>query len=159
MKRRFTVAVFLVMAVARVVFAGEPASGKKSLPKEVSEVGASFAAAVNAKDASKAALLYSKNASLMIPNGEPIRGREGIEAFWKQMVGQGLMVSTTTSEADASGSIGYETGTYELSFTTADGQIIRDKGKYVNLMKREADGHWRMIVDIWNSNEPVTPNK
>jgi len=145
--------------LAGVVHAEKRSAGKKSVPKEVSEVGASFAAAVNGKEASKAASLYSMHASLMVPNGEPINGREGIEVFWKQLVEQGLTVSTTTVDADASGSIGYETGTYELSFRTSEGQLIRDKGKYVNLMKREADGHWRMIVDIWNSNEPIKASK
>jgi uncharacterized protein (TIGR02246 family) len=160
MRKQLFVWFFMVLTVSgAVAFAQKVSSGKKSVPPEVSQVGTRFAAAVNAKDAAKAVSLYADDAVLMPPNGEIVRGHTDIEAFWKKLIEQGLNVSTDTIEASASGSIGYEAGTYELSIQPAEGQAIHDKGKYVNLMKRGADGHWRMVFDIWNSSLPAAPTK
>jgi ketosteroid isomerase-like protein len=142
MRKQLFVWFFMVLTVSgAVAFAQKVSSGKKSVPPEVSQVGTRFAAV------------------LMPPNGEIVRGHTDIEAFWKKLIEQGLNVSTDTIEASASGSIGYEAGTYELSIQPAEGQAIHDKGKYVNLMKRGADGHWRMVFDIWNSSLPAAPTK
>lgn len=157
MKRLFVVTSLLsIAALTGAAIAGTAANGKKAVPKEVSGVGSRFAAAVNAKDAAKAAALYSDGGSLMVPNGETIQGRANIEAFWRALVAQNLTITTTTTAMDASGSIGYEVGTYELSIGTGE-KATHDRGKYLNLMRREADGHWRMIVDIWNSSLPASP--
>jgi uncharacterized protein (TIGR02246 family) len=159
MRRPFVVTFpLLITFLAGAAVAETAANGKRAVPKEVSGVGSKFAAAVNAKDSARAAALYSEAASLMVPNGETIQGRANIEAFWKSLVAQGLAITTKTTAVDASGSIGYEFGTYELSLGTGE-KTVHDRGKYVNLMRREADGHWRMIVDIWNSSLPASPPK
>jgi uncharacterized protein (TIGR02246 family) len=159
MKRLFfSTSLLLIVAVTAVAFAEKAAKAKRTVPREVSEVGSRFAAAVNAKDAAKAAALYSDDADLMVPNGETIKGRANIEAFWESLVAQGLTISTATTAVDASGSIGYESGTYDLSLGTGE-KPAHDRGKYLNLMRREADGHWRMIVDIWNSSLPANAPK
>jgi ketosteroid isomerase-like protein len=161
MRRRAFACMGTVLLVGSIVALAPKsfAQKKKPVPAEVSEVGAKFGSAVNGKDAAKAAALYGTDAQLMAPNAEIIRGRANIEAFWKKLIEQDLKVSTTTIEADVSGSIGYETGTYDLSFRSADGQVIHDQGKYVNLMKRGGDGHWYMTIDIWNSSLPAAPAK
>jgi hypothetical protein len=37
------------------------------------------------------------------------------------------------------------------SFKGADGKLASEKGKYVTVWKKQKDGTWRAIQDIWNS--------
>jgi ketosteroid isomerase-like protein len=50
-----------------------------------------------------------------------------------------------------SGDLGFTTGTYEDSFKGTDGKMVSEKGKYVCMWKKQKDGTWKAIHDIWNS--------
>jgi ketosteroid isomerase-like protein len=34
-----------------------------------------------------------------------------------------------------------------------------DKGKYVTVFKKQADGSWKVVADIFNSDGPAAPAK
>ena len=57
-----------------------------------------------------------------------------------------------------SGDLGYTSGTYDLSFKDASGKTISDKGKYLTVWKKEADGSWKVLFDMFNSDLPPAPN-
>jgi ketosteroid isomerase-like protein len=50
-----------------------------------------------------------------------------------------------------SGDLGFTTGTYEDSYKAPDGKVVTEKGKYVCIWKKQKDGSWKAIHDIWNS--------
>jgi ketosteroid isomerase-like protein len=50
-----------------------------------------------------------------------------------------------------SGDLGYTAGTYEDSFKGPDGKQVNEKGKYVAAWKKQKDGTWKAIHDIWNA--------
>jgi ketosteroid isomerase-like protein len=56
-----------------------------------------------------------------------------------------------------SGELGYTSGTYDFSMKDASGKIISDKGKYVTVWKKQADGTWKVLLDTYNSDLP-SPN-
>jgi ketosteroid isomerase-like protein len=56
-------------------------------------------------------------------------------------------------EAAKSGDLAYETGTFEESFKDANGQPVRLVGKYAVVWKKQADGQWKAIVDIFNTDQ------
>ena len=39
----------------------------------------------------------------------------------------------------------------------ASGKPMKDHGKYVEIFKKQADGTWKVVADIWNSDLPVAP--
>ena len=124
---------------------------------DVSQIGDEFAASLNAKDALRATSLYTVDAVLLPPNGEMIRGLVAIEACWKGLLAQGLSEIQSHSVASASsGDLGFETGEFELTIRVPDGPVIKDRGKYLNVLKRGSDGRWRITYDMWNSSTPVT---
>ena len=63
--------------------------------------------------------------------------------------------AVTASEAARSGEIGYSIGTYHVMFTGPDGKMIMDDGKYSTVWKKQADGSWKLAVDMFNSNTPL----
>jgi uncharacterized protein (TIGR02246 family) len=120
---------------------------------ELGQMNRDFAAALNAKDAKAAAALYTEDA-VLIPPGEPlVRGREAIEEYWRGAIELGGVrdVSVETMDALSSGTLGYETGSFVLTANGPDGEPVVDRGRYVELLRREPDGRWLSTHGIWNA--------
>ncbi|MDE3056635.1 MAG: DUF4440 domain-containing protein [Bacteroidota bacterium] len=85
------------------------------------------------------------------PNADPLTGKEKIH---QRMLSGGneYTLSWTPKKADVarSGDLGYTWGTYELSFKAEDGTPQMRYGKYLNIWRKQADGSWKMLVDIGN---------
>jgi len=133
---------------------GAPVATETSASRfELGQMNRDFAAALNAKDARAAAALYTEDA-VLIPPGEPIvRGRSAIEEYWKGAIESGGIreVSVETMDTHSSGSLGYETGSFVLTVNGPDGKPMVDRGRYVELLRRESDGTWRSTHGIWNA--------
>jgi ketosteroid isomerase-like protein len=43
-----------------------------------------------------------------------------------------------------------------MSFKNAAGKTVSDKGKYLIVWKKHADGSWKVLFDISNSDRPST---
>jgi len=120
---------------------------------ELGQMNRDFAAALIAKDAKAAAALYSEDATL-IPPGEPlVQGREAIEEYWRGAIESGGVrdVSVETYDARSSGWLGYEAGTFMLTSNGPDGESVTERGRYVELLTRQADGRWLSTHGIWNA--------
>jgi len=120
---------------------------------ELGQMNRDFAAALNAKDAKAAAALYAEDA-VLIPPGEPIvQGRPAIEEYWREALESGGIrdVSVETMDAQSSGPLGYETGSFVLTVNGPDGEPMVDRGRYIELLRREPDGTWRSTHGIWNA--------
>jgi len=120
---------------------------------ELGQMNRDFAAALNAKDAKAAAAMYTEDA-VLIPPGEPlVRGREAIEEYWRGAIEMGGVrdVSVETMDALSSGSLGYESGSFVLTADGPDGEPVIDRGRYIELLRREPDGRWLSTHGIWNA--------
>jgi ketosteroid isomerase-like protein len=116
------------------------------------QMNVDFAAAINAGDAARAAGLYTVDEVIMLSNGEPVRRREQIQAFWQAEIDAGLTdVSVGSFAAARERSLGYEAGTYKLSVKPEYGPVITGYGKYLEILRIEDDGVWRSSFGIWNS--------
>jgi uncharacterized protein (TIGR02246 family) len=91
--------------------------------------------------------MYTEDAVLLPAGGPSIRGREAIEEFWAEMLGQGVAdVQLTTQELVPLGDdLAYEIGSY----TTTPKDAAPVSGHYLVIWKR-ADGAWKLHVDIFN---------
>ena len=120
---------------------------------ELGQMNRDFAAALNAKDAKAAAALYTVDA-VLIPPGEPlVRGREAIEEYWRGAIELGGVrdASVETMDALSSGSLGYETGSFVLTVNGPDGEALVERGRYIELLRREPDGRWLSTHGVWNA--------
>jgi ketosteroid isomerase-like protein len=104
---------------------------------------------------------YADDASIYPPNAPTATGRNGIRNVWTQffaMPGFAVTCHPVKIEASRSGDIGYTQGPYDLAFTDAKGNTVKDHGKYLAVWKKQSDGAWRVVADIFNSDLPTKPH-
>jgi len=69
--------------------------------------------------------------------------------------GAAISWKATKVEVAKSGDLACVSGTYDETMTDASGKSLKDHGKYVEVWKKQADGTWKVVADIWNSDLPV----
>jgi ketosteroid isomerase-like protein len=121
----------------------------------IAETRAVFVGALNNGDAKAAAHVYAEEARLVAPSGEPITGRESIEAFWRAGLEAGMCdVELEALELERRGRVAYEIGRYSLRLEPAEGGTVIDRGKYVLVHERQKDGSWQWAVEMFNPDAP-----
>ncbi|MGH7631005.1 MAG: YybH family protein [Gemmatimonadales bacterium] len=100
---------------------------------------------------------YAADASIL-PVAEPIvTGTQAIRAEWEHILAIPGYRSTSTAvevEVSRAGDLGYTRGTYAATFDLSDGTTATERGKWVSVWKKQADGTWRVAVEIYNTDEP-----
>ena len=111
-----------------------------------------------AKDAAGFASYYAEDGLVLAPNEERVAGKEAIKKWVDGLMGSpGFSVSWKTDGAGVSksGELGYSVGTYELTMNDSKGKPQKDKGKYLEVWKKQADGSWKVAADMFNSDLPA----
>lgn len=152
------------LAAALVLASCSPAGDAEPAPVSASvealgQMNRDFAAALNAKDAALAASYYTEDAVVIPPGEAMVQGRAAIEAYWKAGIEQGGVrdASVETIKAESSGNVGYEIGSFVLTVNGPDGKPVQEQGRYIELLRRGADGKWYSTAGIWNSAPPAAP--
>ncbi|HCV41950.1 MAG TPA: hypothetical protein DGH68_00580 [Bacteroidetes bacterium] len=97
---------------------------------------------------------YSDDAIMMPPGEKVCKDKASREASMKNMFaipGVSLRFQSTKVEVSRMGDLGYATGVYQWSSKDAKGKDYHETGKYCETWKKQADGSWKCIVDIWNA--------
>ena len=100
-------------------------------------------------------LSYYADDAIMMPPGENVcKDKASRETSIKNMFaipGVSLRFQTTKAEVSKSGDIGYAVGVYQFSSKDPKGKDYHETGKYCETWKKQTDGNWKCIVDIWNA--------
>ena len=98
--------------------------------------------------------LYAEDATVMPPNGPVIKGRDAIVSFLETFPPFDEM-KMTRQHIDGSGTLAYEIERYTSQVTPPGLAAIADTGKLVWVWRKQTDGSWRVLVEIWNSDRPA----
>lgn len=98
---------------------------------------------------------YAEDAKVLPPNMPALEGLPAIKAALGQAPPyKEFKLDIVTLEGR--GDLAVEYGRYSLVAPSAGpAASVADKGKYVAVWKKQADGSWKMIRDIFNSDLPV----
>ena len=121
--------------------------------KAVRDADEQWSKVASAKDLDKTVSFYADDAVVLPPNQAAIMTKEGIRNLWKGFLESLTDISwkTTRVETAKSGDRAYLVGTYEM--TMKDGS--KDKGKYCEVWKKQADGKWKVTTDMFSSDLPA----
>jgi uncharacterized protein (TIGR02246 family) len=92
---------------------------------------------------------------IVMPQGSPaVRGRDAVRTYMAPEVSRAPSevkeFNTTTEDVMVAGDLAVETGTFE--FVPRSTTAATEKGKYVTVWKRQADGSWKIVRDVYNAN-------
>jgi ketosteroid isomerase-like protein len=165
MKRESTIAVLTGCCIALL------ALSCNQVQKPAPDTRAADAAAIRQADVAWSKVAEAKQMddyyayfledAVVLASNEPMAtGKEAIQKMVGDlfaMPGFAVKWQATKVEAARSGDLGYSVGTYELSMNDPNGMPMEDRGKYVTVWKKQADGSWKVAVDTFNSDLPLQP--
>lgn len=111
-----------------------------------------FLSAWNAADVAGFDGMYTDDAVLLQPDGPVTVGREAIlQAFTDYFNEFDAEQAAVVDEVEVSGDIAYSRGTWSLTQTPkAGGDPQARNGKWSNVVRRQADGSWKVWRWMWN---------
>jgi ketosteroid isomerase-like protein len=103
---------------------------------------------------------YASDASFYPQGMQRVTGSESIRATITTInstPGFSIQWSPAKADVSASGDLGYTSGTYEITTNNATGKPVIENGKYVEVWKKQSNGQWKVVEDIFNADTPSTP--
>jgi len=117
--------------------------------------------AVDGRQLDAAVAFYADDGVAMFSTMPMLTTKDAIRKAFAEFLGTpGLAMKwqVTKVAVARSGDLGYTVGTYEMSMKDPKGNPVSDHGKYTTVWKRAADGSWKAVADISNSDGPVPPS-
>jgi len=114
-----------------------------------------------AKDMDKIVGHYADDASALMTNAPIMTGKDAIRGGLKDFLADpafALELNTVKVEVSKTSDLAYSQGTY--SVTTTDlktKKAVVEKGKYVEVYRKLADGSWKVVEDMNNADAPASP--
>jgi uncharacterized protein (TIGR02246 family) len=115
-----------------------------------------YAVCVNTGDLELWLSLMTDDTIKMPPDAPAIFGKEELRASNKPLFDNfTLEMALFPEEAQVDGDLGFARGTYTFLLTPNEGgEPLYMVGKYLTILKRQADGSWKISHDCYNSNVP-----
>jgi ketosteroid isomerase-like protein len=142
---------FTLLALA-LIGAGCNQAHMSTDPSVITARSAAWQEAMNSGDIDTLVAIYTDDARLMPPNVPASTGSDAIREAFSGMAADGIRVYLTDVAAEVAGDLGYHVGTYVVKSATDD---VLDNGKFMEVWKHGAGGHWQITDDIWNSDMPA----
>ncbi|HSF99668.1 MAG TPA: SgcJ/EcaC family oxidoreductase [Vicinamibacterales bacterium] len=114
-------------------------------------------AAVSAGDMEAIWSIFAEDVISMPPNEPAVNGHAGIDAWMAAMMEQ-MTVSGgyTSSDVIVSGDLAVHRFTGELTLTPkAGGDAVTEAIKGLHVLRKQADGTWKITQDVWNTDRPA----
>jgi uncharacterized protein (TIGR02246 family) len=125
----------------------------------VKDLEAAWSKDMVSKDADKWAGYYAEDASGLFPGAGTVNGKAGIKAVLVPFMADpdfALTLQSTRVVASKGGDMVYSQGTYTMTMTDPKTKKpMTDKGKYLTIYMKQADGTWKAVADTYNSDSPM----
>jgi uncharacterized protein (TIGR02246 family) len=115
--------------------------------------------AVKDLDAAKWAAYFTDDGSGLYPGGPTLNGKAAIQAAMVPIVADKNFALTFASDkqvASKGGDMIYTQGTYSMTLTNPKTKKpMTDKGKFLTIYMKQADGSWKVTADTFNSDSAM----
>lgn len=162
MKTKRIVALCVALLPIAFVCSASAAETNASVELNLRGLDALWSKTAKDKDLDKTVSFYAEDAMVCPPNAAIATTKEAVRKIWKDLLDSpGVVVTWKTAKVDVaqSGDLGYTSGTYEIKMNDASGKPVNDHGKYLEVWKKQTDGSWKCVADIWNSDLPAAAEK
>ena len=130
---------------------GKTARAGGNAEASIRRVGQEWAEHWNAGELEKLLAAYAEDAVYMPPHHGAVHGREAIREYLKGPMQHGVAnLVYEVTYIKRSGGLAYDVGRYSMTLPQ-DGGARQDRGKYLTVWKRQADGRWKIVADSFSS--------
>ena len=126
------------------------------------EAAATYHASASAKDAPAVVAMYDDDAMMIPPNAARVEGIEGIRDYrfgFIETPGVELEFETIRAQVSSGGDMGWTLAIGNITINRPDGEPGRDVVRDFHVWKKQDDGSWKVVVDMWNSEPPPTESR
>ena len=112
------------------------------------------ASAANGKDIDKIVSYWSDDAVVLAPDQALVKGKEALRRFVKESENiPGFSINWKSSEVNFSpdGKMAYMYGENVTTMNDSTGKKMSFPGRGYTVWRKDADGNWKCVVDVWNS--------
>src|SRR5215469_4972014 len=112
------------------------------------------ASAANGKDIDKIVSYWSDDAVVLAPDQPPVKGKEALRQFVKESENiPGFSINWRSSEVNFSpdGKMAYMYGENVTTMNDSTGKKVFFPGRGYTVWRKDADGNWKCVVDVWNN--------
>jgi len=127
------------------------AAGVDANAKVLAQLDDDWSKAAGARDAERVATFYADDAVAYPPGAPMAIGRAAAQRVWASyFVNETFKISWKSDHASISGDLGFTSGSYEDSYKGADGKRVTETGKFLCVWRKQKDGSWKAVHDMWN---------
>lgn len=122
------------------------------------EAAAAYHEAASAKAADRVVALYDDDAIMIPPNAGLVEGVAAVREYrfgFIETPGVELEFELVRAEVSRSADIGWTFSIGQITINQPDGTVARDVVRDFHTWRRQPDGSWLVVVDMWNSGMPA----
>jgi uncharacterized protein (TIGR02246 family) len=151
MKLLITVMFMLGTSLAQLSCSRPETFDAGQIRKSIEEANTKYSEAIREGNLAGVVAGYTDDATMVPPEGELVKGKQAIEELYIKFFQMGMKeIVLTTIEVGGSGDTVYEIGKTRVRIQPEGQAAILDSTKYLVIWNRQADGTWKVHVDIWN---------
>jgi len=122
--------------------------------QQPADVNRLIAEALSSGNREAALALYEAEAAFVPQPGQVVKGREGITAAIDAFLALKPTLDIRVSEVIEAGGIALLRSTWTLTGTSPEGHPLEMGGAATDVVRRQADGTWRYVIDHpWGASE------
>jgi len=102
----------------------------------------------------------AEDAMVLAPDAPVAKGPDAIRTMMTGLAslpGFEVVWTAESAQASADGTLGFTVGSYAMKVPGPDGKLVSVSGKYLTVWRKQPDGGWRVVADMFNANGPPTP--
>lgn len=134
----------------------------KLIEETLRNADASIDNAVSRKNVDSLMIFYAEGASLL-PTAEPIvKGKASIRKEWEhifQIPDFSNKSTLTDIVISKDADMAYTMGHYLASMMGEDGKPVEEPGKWLTIWRKQSDGQWRIVIEMYNTDIPPPDHK
>jgi uncharacterized protein (TIGR02246 family) len=113
-----------------------------------------FAEALSAGDLEGALAKYEPDGCYVMSNGKFARGHEEIRAALADLIALDCTLDCRVFDVVENGDLAVLRADWTFSGTNADGEPFENRGRSIEVVRRQPDGTWRFAIDLPSGASP-----
>jgi uncharacterized protein (TIGR02246 family) len=154
MEKRLIVTIGMAICLSFSVGCQRPAGLSEADRTAIRQVQENDLKLSRAQDWKGDSALFTEDAIQLPPNRAAVQGRAAIQS-WMEAFPPTSNYQEQSVEVEGQGDLAYDRGTYSMTVAPPGAAPIEDRGKYLFILRKQADGSWKISRAMFNSDLPL----